>query len=53
MLEEMNSTTFTDPQNIIFNDNIKDPINLIKCRSEFDSGDNIAMDFILATISHL
>ena len=52
MLNGMDSLTFTDPQYIILDDNIKDPMTKLKYKSEFDRRDRMALEWIISTISH-
>ena len=52
MLNGMDSLTFTDPQHIIFDDNIKEPMTKLKYKSEFDRRDRMALEWIISTISH-
>ena len=52
MLGGMDSLIYTDPQHIIMEDNVKDPITKLKYRSEFDRRDHIALQSIIGTVSH-
>ena len=52
MLNGMDSLTFTDPQHIIFDDNIKEPMTKLKYKAEFDRRDRMALEWIISTISH-